>query len=322
MRFLAKTYWMAAAMLLGMLLSPVLPASAEDATAEQPAATSPAQDTSTDTASTAKEAQDQTPAPRQIDVTAEKSVEWYQDQHLYVARDKAKAVRGDLVVHADLLTAHERADSKKKKQAGDDTGSIDKLTAKGHVIITDQNKRVTGDYAVYDLDKHMMVVTGKNLRYETDKDTVTARDSLEYYEDTKLAVARGNAVADRPERHVEADILTALFKADETGADQLSRLSAIGNVTIVTTSDVTRGDKAVYEAAQNAATVDGHVRITRANGTQLTGRRGMVDFTTNQSKLLRDERTRVSALLPPNQKPGKGGEEVDNSNGSVADNHP
>lgn len=271
-------------MLLGVALSlPAMPACAKD----QSDATN----------------QNESHAPKQIDVTAEKSVEWYQDQHLYVARDKARAVRGTLVITADLLTAHERQDGKKNKTAGNGDGSIDKMTAKGHVVITDQDKRVLADYAVYDLNQHMIVATGKNLRYETETDTVTARDSLEYYEEQKLAVARGNAVADRPQRHVEADTLTAQFKADENGADKLSRLSALGHVTIVTTTDVTRGDEAVYEADGNKAVVDGHVRITRANGTQLTGRRGEVNFTTNQSYLLRDETTRVSALLPPSQKP-------------------
>lgn len=268
-------------MLLTLLLAPMAQVNAQES------------DTTTSTA----------PAPKQIDVTAQKSVEWYQDQHLYIARDKARAVRGTLVVNADLLTAHERQDTKQQKASGDGAGSIDRLTARGHVIVTDQDKRVLGDNAVYDLDKHLIVVTGKNLRYETETDTVTARDSLEYYEEQKLAVARGNAVADRPDHHVEADTLTAQFKADENGADKLSRLSALGNVTIVTATDVTRGDEAVYEAADNRAVVDGHVRITRSNGTQLTGRRGEVNFTTNQSRLLRDETTRVSALLPPSQKP-------------------
>ena len=31
-------------------------------------------------------------APKQIEVTADQSLEWYQDQHLYVARGNAKAL--------------------------------------------------------------------------------------------------------------------------------------------------------------------------------------------------------------------------------------
>ena len=60
------------------------------------------------------------------------------------------------------------------------------MNAEGHVRITTSTQRVTGEHALYDIDKHKMVVTGDNLRDETEKETVTAKDSLEYYEDTKL----------------------------------------------------------------------------------------------------------------------------------------
>ena len=47
-------------------------------------------------------------APKQVEITADQSLEWYQDQQIYVARGNAKAIRGDMVVDADMLTAHER----------------------------------------------------------------------------------------------------------------------------------------------------------------------------------------------------------------------
>ena len=49
-----------------------------------------------------------------MEVTADQSLEWYQDKRLYVARGHARAVRGDLVVDADLLTAHEQAATSRK----------------------------------------------------------------------------------------------------------------------------------------------------------------------------------------------------------------
>ena len=55
-------------------------------------------------------------------------------------------------------------------------------------------------------------MTGGHLKYETEKETVTARDSLEYWEDKKIAVARGNAVGIQGDRHVEGDVLTAEFR--------------------------------------------------------------------------------------------------------------
>src|SRR5580658_8510799 len=101
-----------------------------------------------------------------IEVTADQSLEWYQDQRLYVARGNAKAVRGDMTVDADLLTAHER-------EAPAKPGS-----AKANIY---------GDHGVYDLVKHVTYLTGNNLKYETAEEVVTSRDSLEYWEDTKIA---------------------------------------------------------------------------------------------------------------------------------------
>jgi lipopolysaccharide export system protein LptA len=101
------------------------------------------------------------------------------------------------------------------------------------------------------------------------------------------------------DRHVEGDILTAEFRPGANGGpDQLSKMTAQGHVTVITKSDITRGDKAVYDAARDIAIVSGHVRITRADGMELTGDVGESDFASNQSRLMNDGSGRVRALLP------------------------
>ncbi|MGB9152220.1 MAG: LptA/OstA family protein [Alphaproteobacteria bacterium] len=256
------------------------------------------------------------PAPP-VEVTADQTLEWYQDQSIYVARGNAKAVRGDLTVYGDTLTAHEREKPKDangkviktpkppanqksaaSSSSSDESGDIDRMTADGHVLILKPNTRITGEHAVDDTDKHVIVVTGNNLRYETDKQVVTARDTLEYWDETKIAVARGHAIAVKGDRHVEGDVLTAEFRDQPNGANQLYKMTAVGNVTVITKSDITRGDQAVYDAARDIAIVTGHVRITRPDGTQLTGDVGESDFTNNQSRLLNGGSGRVRALLP------------------------
>ena len=242
-------------------------------------------------------------APKQVDVSADGSLEWYQDQQIYVARDNARAIRGDMTVDADVLTAHERdkpktqKDAPKVKSSDKAAGDIDTMTADGHVRISTPRQRVTGDHAVYDLDKHVAIVTGKNLKYETEKETVTSRDSMEYWEDTKIAVARGNAVGIQSERRVEGDVLTAEFRANPDGQDDLWKMTAVGHVTVMTKGNISRGDNAVYDVSRNIAILRGHVRITRTDGTELSGDVGEVDFETNQSRLMNDGKHRVRALL-------------------------
>jgi len=251
------------------------------------------------------------PASKQVEVTADQSLEWYQDQQLYVARGNARAVRGDMVVEADVLTAHERdkpktaeaanapkpPKTKSDKGAPGGSGDVDKMTGEGHVRVTDPRQQVMGDHLIYDLDKHVVVVTGKKLRYETEQETVTAKDSLEYWEDKKIAVARGDAVADGKGRHVEGDVLTAEFRDTPAGSQEMWKMTAAGHVTVVTASDVVKGDKGVYDVSRDIAVVSGHVRIARNDGTQLAGDVGEVDFKTNQSRLLNNGHTRVRALL-------------------------
>lgn len=276
----------------------------------------------------------QDPAPKDIHVTAEQSFEYYEDKKLYVARGKAKAIRGTMTVTADILTAHERDKApnapKSAKTSGnsksEDTSDIDWMTAEGHVDIVDPKQHIIGEHAVYDLVKHKMIVTGNNLRYETAREVVTATDSLEYYEDTKLAVARGHAIADQPTRHIEGDTLTAEFRDAPNGQSQLTKMTAQGHVTVITKStdsdksgaasedkktqppqnppakkkggDVSRGNRAVYDAGSNVAILTGDVHMTRPDGTQLSGEVGEVDFNNNQNRLMDNGHSRVKALLP------------------------
>jgi lipopolysaccharide export system protein LptA len=266
-------------------------------------------------------------APKPIEVTADESLEWYQDQHIYVARGHAKAVRNDMVVEADILKAHEREQLAKdttkgktatpakpvpatapantpaagmKQTSGDknETGDIDKMEADGNVRITDPKSRTLGDHAIYDLNTHTILVTGNNLRYETEKQTVTAKDSLEYYEDKKVAVARGHAIEDDATRHIEGDVMTAEFADTPNGQNDLTKVTAEGHVVVVTKTDTVFGDHGVFDSARNIAIITGNVHITRPDGTQLTGDVAESDFNNNESRILNSGKGRVRALLP------------------------
>ena len=269
---------------------------------------------------------DAPPKDETIDVTADQSLEWYQDQQLYVARGNAKAVRGATSVEADVLTAHARdKDAEPQKQgtpttaASPQAGGIDKLTAEGHVHITNPREQIFGEHGTYDMDTKTAKVTGEGLKYATESDVVTAKDSLEYYENEGIAVARGHAVAVHEKRHIEGDVLTAYFspttpnaktgKPDKTDSDapkEMSHMTAEGNVLVVTETDISRGDHATYDNNLNTAILTGHVRITR-EGTQLTGDRAIVNFDTGESRLLNDGNGRVHALLTPKASTEKSG---------------
>lgn len=254
-----------------------------------------------------------TEEPTSLEVTAEQSLEWYQDQRLYVARGKARAVKGTMIIDADILTAHQRekaeGDASKtpvqKDQAEENSsmGDIDRMTAEGNVRMTDPRQQVFGERAVYDLDKKVINITGNNLKYLTANEVITARDSMEYYENENLAVARGNAVGVQKktaddQRKIEGDVLTAQFSTLPNGEKELTQLFADGHVTIITKGDISRGNRAVYDVKRNMAILEGNVRITHG-GTQLAGDKAEVNFANGHSRLLNEGKRRVRAMMMP-----------------------
>ncbi|MGC2523614.1 MAG: LptA/OstA family protein, partial [Stellaceae bacterium] len=152
---------------------------------------------------------------RPIDITADSGIEWQQDKQVYIARGNAVATRGSSEVHADTLTAHYRPSKSSSAEGGNE---VYRLDADGHVVIKGPSQTVVGDQAVYDVDQQIGVVTGKHLRLTTPTDTVTARDSLEWYDQQQVAVARGDALAIRADRRIRADVLTAHFVKDKDAA--------------------------------------------------------------------------------------------------------
>ena len=168
-----------------------------------------------------------------VDVTASDGIEWRQAEQVVIARGNARAVRGGVTVHSDRLLARYRPRAGQPAQpaaaapaappaaASPAAGSPDqslsggseiwRLEAEGHVRITSATDTARGDRAVYDIDKAVLVLTGGDLSLTTAQQVITARDSLEYWSQRRMAVARGNAVVvDRAEgRRITADTLVS-----------------------------------------------------------------------------------------------------------------
>ena len=228
-----------------------------------------------------------------IGIEAENGIEWQQNNHVYIARGHATATRGEDKVTADTLKAFYRADETRPpaaETAGGDplaggSTQIYRLEAHGHVVFSNPSETMTGDDGVYDVDGAVLVITGKGLRIVTPRDTITARDSLEWYDQKQLGVARGNAVALRGDRRVRGDVLTARVAKQANGQSRISRIDANGNVLVSSPGQIARGDAGVYNLDTGIATLTGHVRLTRGEN-ELRGRYAVVDLNTNVSRLL------------------------------------
>ncbi len=237
-----------------------------------------------------------------LTIDAEEGIEWQRDRKLYIARGKAVATRGDITVAADELIAHYREDA---------TGETEvyQIDAVGNVVITSPTERITGDRGVYFADRGMMRMTGEALRYETAEDVVTARDSLEYWEDFEgrpIAVARGDAVAERKAKaeQIRAEVLTASLAPDAGGGLSVVRLDGEGEVEVSTPVDFARGNEGVYYVKEERAELTGDVKITRGDN-QLNGQRAEVNMKTGVSRLLPGADGRVRGLIIPQKEAAK-----------------
>jgi lipopolysaccharide export system protein LptA len=231
-----------------------------------------------------------------IEITADQALEWRRDAKAYVARGNAKANQGGVSVSADLLIAYYQEDAEKKN-------NIYRIDARGNVRLVSADATARGDNAVYDLEKAVAVIKGNNLQLSTATDVITARDSLEYWRDRNLAVARGNAVATREKNRLQSDILTARFAPDSTGNLAMKTIEAKGAVTIQTPTELVRGDSGEYDLSSDQAVLKGNVKITRGKS-QLNGDQAEVDMVSGNSRIIAGPKgkNRVRGLFSPADK--------------------
>lgn len=234
-----------------------------------------------------------------LDVTADQGIEFSKDAKEIIARVNARAVRGNTTVTADTLTAYYRdkkplggaqapppSADKAKTDTGEPAGGSEvwRVTADGTVDIFTPTQHAYGDHADYNIDDAVVVLTGDHLKMTTPQDVVTARDTLEYWENKHQAVARGNAVAIRAEKRIQADVLVADFAENKQKQMVIQVAHGYDHVVLTTATDVVTGDRADYVVETGIVTVTGSVKMTRQNN-QLNGGYAVVDLNTGISRL-------------------------------------
>jgi lipopolysaccharide export system protein LptA len=281
-----------------------------------------------------------------VDITADDGIEWRQNDQVVIARGNARAVRDGTTVDAARLLARYRpragqqAQPRQPAQAGESPLSggneIWRIEAEQNVRISTGTDVATGDRAVYDVDQAVLVLTGRNISYTTPQHVITARDSLEYWSQRRMAVARGGAVVVTQDgRRITAVTVVAYMRPDPPpgspaatvaagrpgqnvavrtpaqarpgtlgtqgpppGQGRIDRVELFGNVEIRTETEVVRGERGVYSAATGLARILGNVRITRGQN-HVNGREALVNLNTGVSRILSQPGQRVQGLIIP-----------------------
>ncbi|MCX7684503.1 MAG: LptA/OstA family protein [Acetobacteraceae bacterium] len=261
-----------------------------------------------------------------VEVTAREGIEWRQAEQAVVAIGDARAVRDGVTLSADRLTARYRprgGAAAPQPDAQNPVGGSEiwRLEADGNVRIETPAERAEGARAVYDMDQAVMVLSGGALRLTTPDAVLTARDSLEYWPQRRMAVARGDALVVATDgRRIRADTLVGHFL--EEGAaraaapapapggragvpgqgSRIERVEAFGAVEIRTAEEVIRGDRGVYSPLTGTARLTGNVRITRGEN-QLNGAEAIVDLRAGTARLVAAPGERVQGVVLPGSAP-------------------
>ncbi|PIW26553.1 MAG: hypothetical protein COW30_14460 [Rhodospirillales bacterium CG15_BIG_FIL_POST_REV_8_21_14_020_66_15] len=233
-----------------------------------------------------------------IEIFADNGIEWQQDNLVFLAKGNAKAVRGEVTVLADQLTAF-------YTERKDGTTEIYRLDADGTVRIKSPSQVASGDKAVYDVTREILVLSGNRPNLVTPDTRITADQQLEYWEQRQMAVARGKAEAEKDKRRVRADVLAAFFRKTKTGENKVYRVDAYDNVSVLTERDRAYGDRGVYNVETGIVTLTGSVRIERGKN-ELQGCKAEVNLNTGISRLFSCPGGRTKGTLVPGAKEGTG----------------
>lgn len=94
----------------------------------------------------------------------------YQEKRVVIFSGNAVATQGDRTIKADrmLIYYKDRSGSPEKKNVSEigATGDLERLEAQGRVTITEPNRIVTGDQAVFYQDSQKIVMTGNAVMRE------------------------------------------------------------------------------------------------------------------------------------------------------------
>jgi lipopolysaccharide export system protein LptA len=237
-----------------------------------------------------------------IEISADNGIEWKRDARTYTARGNALAKQGDTSISADTLVAYL-----------DEQNDLSHWEATGNVKIQTKRSTSYGDHADYQESTRLLVLTGQHLKVVTDKQTVTARDRIEYWRDKDIVVAKGAVVLVRPEKNttIHSDEATAYFrdKVDDPATPQdesadgseIYQIDAQGHVRVDRNEQTGYSDHLAYNPDTEIAVLTGHVVIYSRDNTYKGGR-AELDLKNNVSRLLPAQGQRVFTVIKPKDK--------------------
>lgn len=217
-----------------------------------------------------------------INLVADERVEWHQTEQKMVAIGNAIATKKDLNIRADKMTAFYTGDKAEKAK---NKSSIKTVHAIGGVIMTSPRAKGYGDTMDYDVAADSMLLRGKPAKIQTDKETITATESITYYPNAQKAIALGDVISKDAENTIHSKKMVAYFEKNSEGKLDMQRVDIFDDIKIVTPSATAYSQKGIYYPKTGIVKLAEKVKIIQ-DGNTLNGEFAETNLNTGISKII------------------------------------
>ena len=149
---------------------------------------------------------------------------------------------------------------------------------------------------------------GIGARHDSSQPIEITADTLDVSQTDQTALFSGKVVAVQGEMRLGSDNLRVHYREQgaQAGNGAISRLDAIGNVTVSSPTEMAQGEWGVYDVDTEQITMGGNVVLTRG-GNVLRGEQLVIDLESGQSRITskKDGGGRVKGLFVPSKKPSQ-----------------
>tara|TARA_B100000242_G_scaffold277760_1_gene234780 strand:- start:767 stop:1534 length:768 start_codon:yes stop_codon:yes gene_type:complete len=223
----------------------------------------------------------------QFSVEADKSIEYFEKQRIYVASGNARALKGNLSINAEKITAFIGKTQK--------TNMTD-IEATGNVIIINNNTVAKSDFAKYNFKNKIIILKGKSQSVEAKKFKLESKKYISFDDQNKVANSEGDV------KLFLSGPISIFAKKMKANFDKVNNTlitaSAYSNVKIQTNLETITCNSAKYDTKTNLISLDGNVVIKKGNNL-LSGEKGYMNLKTRKSRIESGKSKRVKGVFKP-----------------------
>lgn len=218
-------------------------------------------------------------ASSNLELTAEKALEWQIGSRSVVAIGAAHVVYEDTEISAEKITGF-------YTEKGSDKNFF-KLVAQGHVKIKNPSFTIDTESLTYDLNQNLLLLKGSPWTRLTHLDSILSSALPMTFNTSNHQAVLKQAEIKHQNRLLTAPSVVAYFSAK----NDFQRVHANGGIVLKTEQETLTSATADYDVISGIATLSGPVTLTRKDGSVLKGGKLVYDMKKGMTRLEADSTT-------------------------------